>query len=136
MRFLLSSCRVALGFAIGTLLGWGLGQHLQDLCAPDVIRPGLNDSDQLASFLKALPPTAHAMRILANGAGMILGLAVVNRMGRSSRSESFALAALFLFGCLMELFRVPHGLTLSLFTMTTAFMAVGIGMSMTRTSEP
>ena len=136
MRFLSSSCRVALGFALGTLFGWGLGQHLQDLCAPDVIRPGLNDSDELATFLNTLPPTAHAMRILANGAGMILGLAIMNRMSRPSRSESFALAALFLLGCFMDLLRVPHGLTLSLLTMATAFTAVGIGVSMTRTSEP
>ena len=136
MQFLWSACRVALGFALGTLFGWGLGQHLQDLCAPDVIRPGLNDSDQLVSFLKALPPTAHGMRILANGAGMLLGFAVLNRMDSPSSSESFALAALFLLSCLVDLFRVPHGLTLSLLTMATAFTAVGIGISMKRTSAP
>ena len=136
MRFLLSSCRVALGFALGTLFGWGLGQHLQDLCAPDVIRPVLNDSDQLATFLQALPLTAHAIRLLANGAGMILGFVVLNRIGRPSRSATYALAALFLLSCLMDLFRVPHGLTLSLLSTATAFMAVGIGMAMTRTSAP
>ena len=136
IRLLWSTCRVSLGFALGTLFGWGLGQHLQDLCAPDVIRPTLNASDQLAAFLKALPPSAHTLRLLANVAGIVLGLVVLNRMGRSSKSESFALAALFLLACIVDLFRVPHGLTLSLLTLATAFTAVGIGISMTRTSEP
>ena len=130
------ACRVSLGFAIGTWIGWGLGQHLQDLCAPDVIRPAINASDPLAAFLKTLPPSAHALRLLANVAGVVLGFVVLSRMGRSSKSESFALAALFLLACIVDLFRVPHGLTLSLFTLATAFTAVGIGISMTRTSEP
>ena len=136
MRFLLPACRVSLGFALGTLFGWGLGQHLQDLCAHDVIRPALNDPDLLASFLKTLPPTAHAMRLIANGAGMVLGFAVLNGIGRPSKSESLALAALFLLASVMNLFRAPHGMTLSLLTMATVFTSVGIGISMTGTSEP
>ena len=68
-QFLLPSCRVALAFALGTLFGWGLGQHLQDVCAPNVIRPTLNAPDQVSAFLDQLHPIAHASRLLANGAG-------------------------------------------------------------------
>lgn len=131
-----SSFRVALGFALGTAFGWGLGQHLQDLCAPDLIRPALNAPDQVASFLRALPPTAHAARLLASGSGMVLGILVMRRIGGSSKSESFALGALFLLACLMDLIRIPHGLTLSLLTLATSFTAVWIGIATTLTDEP
>lgn len=136
MQWLWSSFRVALGFALGTAFGWGLGQHLQDFCAPDLIRPALNAPDQVASFLRALPPTAHAARLLASGAGIVLGLVMLRRIGDPSKSESFALAALFLLACLMGLIRIPHGLTLSLLTLATSFTAVWIGMAPRLKAEP
>ena len=128
MSFLLSSCRVALGFALGTLFGWGLGQHLQDVCAPGVIRPTLNAPEQVAAFLNQLPPIAHATRLLANGVGMFLGLLLLRRLGHQRKSESHALAALFLTASIIDVIRVPHGLTLSLFTLASSLAAVWMGL--------
>jgi hypothetical protein len=128
MSFLLSSCRVALGFALGTLFGWGLGQLLQDVCAPNVIRPTLNAPDQVAAFLKQLPPIAHASRLLANGAGMFLGLLLLRRRGDPRKPESHALAALFLTASIIDVVRVPHGLTLSVLTLATSLAAVWMGL--------
>jgi len=128
MRFLLSSGRVALGFALGTLFGWGLGQHLQDVCAPDAIRPTLNAPDQVAVFLDQLPPVAHASRLLANGAGVFLGLLLLRCLGDQTKPESHALAALFLIASVIDVVRVPHGLTLSLLTLATSLAAVWMGL--------
>ena len=128
MQFFWSSCRVALGFALGTLFGWGLGQLLQDVCAPNVIRPTLNAPDQVAAFLKQLPPIAHASRLLANGAGMFLGLLLLRRLGDPRKPESHALAALFLTASIIDVVRVPHGLTLSVLTLATSFAAVWMGL--------
>ena len=128
MSFLLSSCRVALGFALGTLFGWGLGQLLQDVCAPNVIRPTLNAPEQVAAFLNQLPPIAHANRLLANGVGMFLGLLLLRRLGDPRKPESYALAALFLTTSIIDVVRVPHGLTLSVLTLATSLAAVWMGL--------
>lgn len=128
-QFLLPSCRVALAFAIGTLFGWGLGQHLQDVCAPNVVRPTLNAPDQVSAFLDQLHPIAHASRLLANGAGMFLGLLLLRRLGGQLRPESHALAILFLTASVIDVVRVPRGLSLSLLTLATSLAAVWMGLS-------
>ena len=87
----------------------------------------MNAPDQVAAFLKQLPPIAHASRLLANGAGMFLGLLLLRRLGEPRKPESHALAALFLTASIIDVVRVPHGLTLSVLTLATSFAAVWMG---------
>ena len=123
-----SALRVALGFAIGTCFSWGVGQTLQDLLAPDVPRPQVNDASSLADFLVALPPLAHAGRLLGLGAGVILGVALVRRLPEGRTVEAWALALLFGLGAAADVLRVPHGNALSVCTVALILPAAWMGI--------
>lgn len=127
-HLLLSALRVALGFAAGTFFSWGAGQTLQDLLAPNVQRPNANEAASVADFLQALPPLAHAGRLLGLGAGVMLGCALVRRLKGNRPVEAWALALLFGMGAVADVLRVPHGNALSVATVSLILPAAWMGI--------
>ena len=127
-RILFAACRIALGFGVGTLFSWGAGQTLQDLFASHVPRPSTNDPTAVAQFLDALPASAHAGRLLALGAGVLLGCALVRRLSRNRPVEAWTLALLFGLGALADVLRVPHGNALSIATVALILPAAWVGI--------
>jgi len=123
-----AACRVALGFGVGTLFSWGAGQTLQDLFAPHVPRPSTNDPEAVAQFLNALPASAHAGRLVALGAGVMLGCALVRRLSRIRPVEAWSLALLFGLGAVADVMRVPHGNALSIATVALILPAAWMGI--------
>jgi hypothetical protein len=129
MRQLLTSgARVALGFVLGTLFSWGSGQALQDLLAHHVPRPATNDAEALAAFLAALPPQAHAGRLVGLGLGVLLGVAFVRRLPGSRPLEAWALALMFGLGVVADVLRVPHGNALSIATVVLILPSAWMGI--------
>jgi len=127
-RLFFAACRVALGFGVGTLFSWGAGQTLQDLFAPHVQRPTTNDPQAVSQFLTALPALAHAGRLVALGAGVMLGCALVRRLSRIRPLEAWALALLFGLGAVADVLRVPHGNALSIATVALILPAAWMGI--------
>lgn len=127
-RLFFAACRVALGFGVGTLFSWGAGQTLQDLLAPHVPRPSTNDTAAVTQFLNALPASAHAGRLVALGAGVMLGCALVRRLSRIRPLEAWALALLFGLGGAADVLRVPHGNALSVCTVALILPAAWMGI--------
>lgn len=128
VQVVLSAMRVALGFAVGTLFNWGVGQTLQDFFAPHVPRPTSNDSESLSHFLESLPPLAHAGRLLGLGAGVMVGVALVRRMPHGRPMESWTLALLFGLGAVADVLRIPHGNALSVATVALVLPAAWMGI--------
>lgn len=127
---LLSGLRISAGFLLGTLFTWGLGQFLQDFLAPEISRPEVNDAAQVAEFLGALPPLAHAGRLLAMGLGMMLGTMTVRRCPGGRPLEGWVLTMLFAAGVVMDLCRVDHGPALSIATVAMVFPCAWMGMNL------
>lgn len=127
-RLLFAACRVALGFGVGTLFSWGAGQTLQDLFAPHVPRPSTNDPAAVAQFLTDLPASAHAGRLVALGAGVMVGCALVRRFSQNRPVEAWALALLFGLGAVADVLRVPHGSALSIATVSLILPAAWMGI--------
>lgn len=125
---LLSGLRISAGFILGTLFTWGLGQFLQDFLAPEISRPEVNDAAQVAEFLGALPPLAHAGRLLAMGLGMALGTFVVRRWPGNRPHEAWALTLLFGAGAVFDVFRVDHGPALSICTIALVLPSCWMGL--------
>ena len=115
---------------LSTLVGWGLGQALQDRLAGGISRPSFNDALQVSEFLAALPPAAHAGRLLAAGLGMMLGTWMVRRFSRNQPVEAWALAALYEAGAVFDVFRVDHGPALSIATVAMVLPCAWMGMKL------
>ena len=107
---------MAAGIFLSTLVGWGLGQALQDRLSGGISRPSFNDALQVSEFLAALPSAAHAGRLLAAGLGMMLGTWMVRRFSRNQPVEAWDLTALHAAGAVFDVFRVDHGPALSIAT--------------------
>lgn len=115
---------------LSTLVGWGLGQALQDRLAGGISRPSFNDALQVSEFLAALPPAAHAGRLLAAGLGMMLGTWMVRRFSRNQPVEAWALAALYEAGAVFDVFRVDNGPALSIATVGMVLPCAWMGMKL------
>ena len=115
---------------LSTLVGWGLGQALQDRLAGGISRPSVNDTLQVSEFLAALPPAAQAGRHLAAGLGMMLGTWMVRRFSRNQPVEAWALAALYEAGAVFDVFRVDHGPALSIATVGMVLPCAWMGMTL------
>ena len=129
-NLLQASLRVAAGIFLSTLVGWGLGQALQDRLSGGISRPSSNDVLQVSEFLAALPPAAHAGRLLAAGLGMMLGTWMVRRFSRNQPVEAWALAAFYEAGVVFDVFRVDHGPALSIATVAMVLPCAWMGMTL------
>ena len=129
-NLLQASLRVATGFFLSTLVGWGLGQALQDRLSGGISRPVVNDALHVSEFLAALPPAAHAARLLSAGLGMMLGTWMVRRFSRNQPVEAWALTALFAAGAVIDVFRVDHGPALSIATVAMVLPCAWMGMKL------
>ena len=129
-NLLQASLRIVAGFFLSTLVGWGLGQWLQDCFSEDISRPSVNDATQVSAFLAALPPVAHAGRLLAAGLGMMLGTWMVRRFSRNQPVEAWALTALYAAGAVFDVFRVDHGPALSIATVAMVLPCAWMGMKL------
>ena len=129
-NLLQASLRVAAGIFLSTLVGWGLGQALQDRLSGGISRPSFNDALQVSEFLAALPPAAHAGRLLAAGLGMMLGTWMVRRFSRNQPVEAWALASLYEAGAVFDVFRVDHGPALSIATVAMVLPCAWMGMKL------
>jgi len=129
-NLLKASLRVAAGFFLSTLVGWGLGQALQDRLSKGISRPAVNDALYVSEFLAALPPAAHAGRLFATGLGMVLGTWMVRRLSRHQPVEAWALAVLYAAGAVFDVFRVDHGPALSIAKVTMVLPCAWMGMNL------
>ncbi|MGB0179029.1 MAG: hypothetical protein ACPF8U_03150 [Flavobacteriales bacterium] len=129
-NLLQASLRVTAGFFLSTLVGWGLGQALQDRLSEGISRPAVNDALHVSEFLAALPPAAHAGRLLSAGLGMMLGTWVVRRFSRNQPVEAWALTALYATGAVFDVFRVDHGPALSIATVAMVLPCAWMGMNL------
>lgn len=134
-NLLQASLRVAAGFFLSTLVGWGLGQWLQDCLSEGIPRPSVNDATQVSAFLAALPPVAHAGRLLAAGLGMMLGTWMVRRFSGNQPVEAWALIALYAAGAIFDVFRVDHGPALSIATVAMVLPCAWMGMNLASRSR-
>ena len=132
-RTLFAALRISAIFLVSTLFGWGLGQTLQDMLSPDIPRPTENNAIDTARFLQQLPPLAHAARLLSKGLGVILGIALIRRLGQSRHVEFVALALLFLGFGVLDVIRVSHGLFLGSASVGTVLLSVWLGAKLSST---
>jgi len=129
-NLLQASLRVAAGIFLSTMVGWGLGQALQDRLSGGISRPSFNDALQVSEFLAALPSAAHAGRLLAAGLGMMLGTWMVRRFSRHPPVEAWALAALYAADAVFDVFRVDHGPALSIATVAMVLPCAWMGRTL------
>ena len=121
---------MAAGIFLSTLVGWGLGQALQDRLSGGISRPSFNDALQVSEFLAALPSAAHAGRLLAAELGMMLGTWMVRRFSRNQPVEAWALASLYEAGAVFDVFRADHGPALSIATVAMVLPCAWMGMKL------
>ncbi len=134
-NLLQASLRVTAGFFLSTLVGWGLGQALQDRLSEGISRPAVNDALHVSEFLAALPPAAHAGRLLSAGLGMMLGTWMVRRFSSNQPGEAWALTALYAAGAVFDVFRVDHGPALSIATVAMVLPCAWMGMRLASRSR-
>ena len=102
LKMLESGSRVCLGWMVSTALGWFAGQWLQDLLAPDLARPTVNDGRKVSEYLSSLPPLAHGVRLLAMGLGIVLGTYLARRMPGNRPNEAWVLTFLLAAGTVFD----------------------------------
>ncbi len=136
LKMLGSACRVCLGWMVSTALGWFAGQWLQDLLAPDLARPTVNDGRKVSEYLSSLPPLAHGARLLAMGLGIVLGTYLVRRMPGNLPNEAWVLTFLLAAGTVFDVLRVDHGPALSIATVSLVLPCAWMGMALASRQRP
>ena len=135
-KVLWSACRVCLGWMVSTAFGWFAGQRLQDLLAPHLDRPSVNDGSRVSEYLSSLPPSAHGARLLAMGLGIVLGTYLVRRMPGNQPNEAWVLTFLLAAGTVFDVLRVDHGPALSIATVSLVLPCAWMGMALASGQRP
>ena len=131
MRWFRASLVVVASFGVGLSVAWLLGQAAQDLLAPDVPRPLVNRPEDVRAFLQALPPPAHAARLMAHGLGVFLAVAGARRILPQRRLEAWTVASMFAATSLAEAWVVQGPSPLAVAHVVTVLPCAWMGLRFT-----